>query len=45
MIKTPGKDFHDFPVFGEPNLILNEALAVPFHYKQSYAKKMPEDLY
>jgi hypothetical protein len=44
MIKTPAKDFHDFPVPRKPNLIPNEASAVLSYYKQPYAKKMPEDL-
>jgi hypothetical protein len=44
MIKTLAKDFHNLPVFGEPNLTPDEALAVPFYYKQLYAKEMPEDL-
>jgi hypothetical protein len=43
MIKTPAKDFHDFPVPGESSLTPNEASAVFSHYKQPYAKEMPED--
>jgi hypothetical protein len=45
MIKTPAKDFHNLLVPGEPNLTSDEASAVPSHYKQPYAKKMPENSY
>jgi hypothetical protein len=45
MIKTPAKDFHDLPVSGESSLTPGEASAIPFYYKQPYAKEMPENSY
>jgi hypothetical protein len=45
MIKTPAKDFHNLPVPGEPSFTPDEASAVPSHYKQPYAKKIPENSY